>query len=146
MNFNTLNARRSFARTVYLGVVVCIAGCASPEYEVASVEGVVRIKGKPGDQVRIEFIPEAEIVGPRSVAETDAQGHFTMTIVDRDGSTRSGAVVGEHRVTLSDVRLSKSATGAGIPIRFGSEYTLPSSTPLSQTVKSGEQLITIELP
>jgi hypothetical protein len=64
----------------------------------------------------------------------------------RDGSFPLGAVVGNHRVTLSDIRLSESADGRGVPTRFGPEYTLAGSTPLKQEVKPGQQTLLLQIP
>ena len=64
----------------------------------------------------------------------------------RDGSSPTGAVVGYHRVTLSDLRLSESADGRGVPIRFGPEYTLAGSTPLKQEVSPGQQTLRLQIP
>lgn len=140
-----------FALRVPCGAAMCLLlltaiGCGSPGYEIAEVDGKLFIKGKPGHKVRIEFIPEVGVAGPTSAAETDAQGHFTMRVMDRSGESPLGAVVGRHRVTLSDLQLAASATGRGVPIRFGPEYTLASSTPLSQDVVTGTQTIELTIP
>jgi hypothetical protein len=129
-----------------LSLAIITPGCRKPQYEVASVDGTLTIKGQPGRKVHIEFIPAEGTAGPTSVADTDPDGHFTLHLMTRDGSSPAGAVVGKHKVTLSDKQLSESADGHGIPIRFGPEYTLSSSTPLTQTVKPDAQSIRIDLP
>jgi len=131
---------------IVLAPIVSVIGCGGPNYKIAEVDGVLLIKGKPGHKVRIEFLPEVGVEGPASAADTDAQGKFTMQVMDRDGSSQAGAVVGKHRVTLSDLQLAESATGRGVPIRFGPEYAVSSSTPLTQEVKEGEQTIEIVVP
>lgn len=132
-----------------LGACCAIAppsiGCSGKEYEVAEVDGVLLIDGRPGHKVHIEFIPDVGTLGPASSADTDATGKFTLRLMERSGASTPGAVVGSHKVTLSDQQLSESATGKGVPIRFGSEYTLPSSTPLTQEVDKNRQSITIEV-
>src|SRR5262245_18891639 len=123
-------------RKICIITVVLLLACNKSTYQVAEVEGVLTFSGKPADKVRLEFIPDSGTVGPHSVAETDAMGHFKPLLNDRNGSSRAGVVVGKHHVLLTDLRLSESATGQGIPIRFGPEYTLPASTPLTQEVTS----------
>ena len=122
------------------------AGCGRRDYDVAEVDGVVLIKGKPGHKIRLEFIPDFEVEGPRSVAQTDADGHFTLHLMERDGSAPAGAIVGPHKVTLSDLQLAESPDGRGVPIRFGPKYSLSSSTPLKQEVKPGKQTVQIMVP
>ncbi len=127
-------------------IALATVGCAHPNYEVAQVDGTLTIKGQPGHKVHIEFIPDTGTVGPSAVADTDAAGKFTPHLLTKDGSLVEGVIVGKHKVVLSDRQLSESATGRGIPIRFGTEYTLPSSTPISQEIKPGKQSIHIDLP
>jgi hypothetical protein len=67
--------------------------------------------------------------------------------MERGGSEASpGAVVGWHRVVITDPQLSASATGRGVPIRISSDYSLVGTTPLSQEIKPGKQSIEIALP
>jgi hypothetical protein len=135
-----------------LALVLCLgAGCSQPEYEIAPVEGVVMIKGKPGHKINLQFVPDIDkgAKGPSSFAQTDAEGKFTLQLqsVGQDvAKSKPGAVVGWHRVVLSDLQLAESATGRGVPIRLDSTYTLPGSTPLRQEVKPGANAITLELP
>lgn len=136
--------------TIGLGICLSLAGglagCGGPDYRVAEVDGVLVIKGQAGHKVHIEFVPDTGYKGPPSTADTDAQGRFTLHLMVKDGSSPPGAVVGKHRVTLSDIQLSESATGRGIPIRFGPEYSLVSSTPLTQEIGAGKQSVRIEVP
>jgi hypothetical protein len=90
--------------------------------------------------------PVKKFSGPRSAADTGPQGEFTLHLLTRDGTSSSGAVVGIHKVTLSDIRLSESPDGRGVPFRFSPEYTLASSTPLKQEVKSGKQTLRLVIP
>jgi len=142
-------ARLSFLAAALLFLTA--AGCGPP-YQVAEVEGVLLIKGKPAPRVHIQFIPDAArgTRGPISMAETDANGRFTLQLKEGDGSvTKPGAVVGWHRVVLSDLQLAESATGEGVPIRFGQEYMGPTTTPLTQEVKEageGKQTVQIQVP
>jgi hypothetical protein len=124
------------------GLAAVAAGCSSgPEF--AQVSGQITVKGKPAAKVRVEFHPDAVAgtAGPSSFAETDAEGRFTLAHPEG-----TGAVVGKHKVVLNDMRLAESETGAGIPIRFGPEYGVISTTPLAKEVKSGVQQIDIAVP
>ena len=129
-------------------VVVTLSGC-DKSFQIGEVEGVLLVSGRPARKVRIEFVPEG-ISGPKaptSMAETDEQGKFTLQLIDGNvAQSRPGAVVGFHRVALTDLQIAESPTGRGIPVRFGSKYMLPSSTPLYQEVKEGKQTIEIKIP
>jgi len=139
--------RRFRARLIGCLLVLGLAGCGK-SIPTAEVDGVLIINGKPGDKVRVQFDPDGEKGGhgPPSTAETDATGHFTLELMSDSGKRKPGAVVGWHRVTLSDIRLSESSTGKGVPIRFGPDYTLPGSTPLQWEVKPDKQTIELKIP
>lgn len=129
-------------------VILPAIGCGEA-YTTAEVEGVVTIKGEPGHKLFVQFTPDSEhgTQGPPSFAETNAMGEFTLELRQNDGTPLGqGAVVGWHRVVLSDQQLAESATGAGLPIRLPPEYSLPGSTPLTQEVKPGKQEIAIVIP
>src|SRR5689334_663434 len=126
---------RQFTRAVIrLALCLPFVGLGSctrtTDYELIEVDGELVITGQPGDKIHIEFVPDAGVVGPTSAADTDAQGKFTLHVMSRNGDSPAGAVIGSHRVTLSDKRLAESADGRGAPIRFGTEYTLVGSTRL----------------
>jgi hypothetical protein len=129
--------------------LVFALGCGGPPYEVAEVDGVVLIKGRPGNKIFIQFIPDVEskTSPPTSTAETDQSGRFTLQLMESpEGATQPGAVVGAHRVVLRDLQLAESATGAGVPIRLPQQFTLVGATPLKQEVKPGKQTIEIKVP
>jgi hypothetical protein len=125
-----------------------LLGCG-PSYHVADVDGMLIVQGKPAPKVRIQFIPDidAHTTGPVSFGETDEQGKFSLILqVPNSNSNAPGAVVGSHVVVLTDLELAASATGRGVPIRFGPEYSSIAGTPLKQTVKEGKQTIEIRVP
>src|SRR5262245_6300456 len=99
-----------------------LSGCPSPA-ELGSVEGTVIINGQPGDQLRLEFHPDATkgTDGPSSFAKTDEQGHFKLA---------GPVAVGSHKVVVRDMRLAQSETGRGVQPRFGPEYATVLKTPL----------------
>ena len=141
---------RLFRSHVVAALLLLVAsGCGGSSYDVAEVDGVVLIKGKPGHKLFVQFIPDVIGKGspPTSTAETDAQGRFTLMLMEGNGeSPRAGAVVGTHRVVLRDLQLAASPTGRGVPIRLPANYTLPGSTPLTQEVNEGAQTIEIKVP
>jgi hypothetical protein len=145
----TINLTRSATLvTISLGILAAV-GCGGKPYQVALVDGVVIIRGQPGSKIRVQFIPDIDksTNGPASSAITDEQGRFTLELKEDGGaSARPGAVVGHHRVVLSDLQLAASATGQGVPIRLKPEYSLPGSTPLKQEVKPEKQTIEIKVP
>lgn len=124
-------------------------GCGGATYEVAEVDGVLLINGEPGYKINIQFIPDVDrgTKGPISIADTDSNGRFTLQLMEGAGSSvRHGAVIGWHRIVLTDLQLAESETGKGVPIRLKQEYTLPGSTTLTQEVKPGKQTIEINVP
>lgn len=138
----------TLSKCVLILIAIAGVGCSQP-LETAEVDGVPLIHGEPGYKVHLQFIPDIDqgTKGPVSMAETDAEGRFKLHFVEQGESTpRSGAVVGWHRIVLSDQQLAASATGLGIPIRFAAEYGLPGSTPLKEELKKGKQSVRIELP
>jgi hypothetical protein len=136
--------RRTLAAFAML--LLAFAGCSSGP-AVAPVTGVVLVNGKPAAKVAVEFHPDATkgTSGPSSRGETDKDGRFTLTFATRDRSG-DGAVVGWHKVVLSDLRLAESETGHGVPVRFGSEYGSVITTPLSYEVNPTPQTVTLEVP
>jgi hypothetical protein len=133
-----------------IAMLLCVSfsGCGQ-KYKVGEVDGILTARGKPASKVRIQFIPDIDkqTTGPASSATTDSTGHFALQLMEKDvDNLRQGAVVGWHRVVLSDMELAEHETAQGLPIRFGPECTLPGSTPLRQEVKEGKQTIEIKIP
>lgn len=135
-------------RILPLLALLATGGCGNSP-PMAEVEGVLVIGGKPGRKVLLQFIPDVDkgSTGPVSMAETNSEGQFVLSYREtNEAMPRSGAVIGWHRVVLTDQQLAESATGKGIPIRMTPEYGLANSTPLRQEVKAGKQVIEIRLP
>jgi hypothetical protein len=135
----------------YLGPAILTAalllhcGCSvGPEF--GKVAGKVVIPGHTADRLRIEFHPDATAgtTGPSSSGETDDQGNFQLSCAT-DSGVKEGAIVGQHRVVLQDLRLAESETGRGIPQRIRREHAAVLSTPLVVEVKPGEQEIVLDL-
>ncbi len=103
-----------------------------PTVQLANVEGVVLLDGKPVSEVLVVFKPNKKqgSIGPPSAGRTDAQGHFKLAI----NGTRRGAVVGSHQVMIMTKGSNAMSSGAapGIP-SSGSvpgSYSQPDTTPL----------------
>jgi hypothetical protein len=140
---------RLMAGVFFLALLVLLfllpRGPGRPKF--VEVEGQVLVNGKPGDNLRIEFHPDAHkgTEGPWSVAETDAEGRFQLFHATPDASG-SGAAVGWHKVVVQDLNLSASETGQGVPIRLSSDYAAVLTTPLEIEVKEDMSSLKIELP
>ncbi len=116
-------------------------GCGN-KLDVAKVEGVITLDGKPLELIHVEFWPES---GPRSFGKTDAEGKFVLQTDDR---TQEGAVPGKHRVALRDTWPTKDDyindggewvdMSKGKKSRIHSKYYDPPQTPLTVDVKPGE--------
>jgi hypothetical protein len=85
-----------------VGVAVLAAvGCGRGE-PYAPVSGQVMLDGRPLAGAMVEFLPVAHDQspnpGPSSTGRTDAQGKYTLQVVD---SQQMGAVPGRHRVRIT---------------------------------------------
>lgn len=130
-----------------------LAGCSrGPQF--GEVEGRVTLKGKPLENVRVEFWPEGS--GPRSNGVTDNQGKYTL---QTDDVTRTGAVVGTHKVVVRDLNpYGDKLVGPGradkdlgvgkdlgkpnrVPLRYGDAH----QSPWQKTVNPGKNTIDLEI-
>jgi hypothetical protein len=141
------------ARTVFLLAALGAAGCSSRP-AVVEVEGVVKVGGKPQPHLRVQFMPDPEkgTQGPISSGATDDEGRFKLVCADK----RIGAVVGWHRVVITDMgtRLFKTHSHADDekvqkqkvqPNRVPDKYTTAAQTPLSVEVKDENKEMTFDL-
>ena len=104
-------------------VALCIlAGCSRSPYELAPVDGVVTIDGKPITDAKVMFAPIAQgenrNSGKPAFSELGPDGSFVLTTYhDRDG-----AVVEIHRVTIlrleADTQSGQAGRGRRIPLRL----------------------------
>jgi hypothetical protein len=122
---------------------------------VVEVEGVVKLAGKPLPHVRVQFLPDPQkgTTGPISAGATDDDGRFTLVCADQ----RPGAVVGWHRVVITDMGVRTFKTGARHeddppaakqkvqPNRVPDKYTTAAQMPLSLEVPPEKQNVTLEL-
>ena len=83
--------------------LLTLAGCDSHP-KVASISGTILLDGKPlvGASVNTQPIstPSNPKPGPGSFGKTDTQGRYSLELVD---PPVAGAVLGEHRVTITRV-------------------------------------------
>src|SRR5262245_60968169 len=87
---------------------VAAVGCGGPD--VARVSGKITLNGQPLAGAHVTFQPispgpnvRPEVAG--SVGRTDASGHYSLRLVEPD---RAGALVGEHRVTISTAEAAET--------------------------------------
>lgn len=152
-------ASRKAQTLLVLVALAAAAGCDPAAAPVAEVHGVVRLDGKPLPEVRIQFLPDPQKgnQGPASSGATDGQGRFELVCADE----RPGAVVGWHRVVITDmrVRLRRSPRSGrrddeqdeGVakqkpPLsRVPAKYTTAAHTPLAVAVTAEKQELAFDL-
>ena len=125
---------------------------------MAEVQGLVTLNGKALPQVRVQFMPDKRTVGPTSVGATDENGRFTLLCADE----RPGAVIGWHRVVITDMRVllprtprqgrrddfdkeARPKQPVEQPSRVPEKYTTIRQTPLMVEVKAGKQEFEVDL-
>lgn len=138
--------RSRLARATTGLAIGLFAGCSDSGLQLAKVSGVVTVDGEPMAYVGVIFHPE---LGPIATGNTDAEGRFNLVT-----SNESGALVGEHVVTISGATsgVSYAATDygtVGAPVRnssgrnprarFSTHYALKSTSDLRVTVESGKK-------
>jgi len=156
------------ARAAWLAATACFvlvltvfSGCQrrSPQ---ATVEGTLRLGGKPLDHCLVTFLPTSapNAKAPHSRGVTDHQGRFRLSHDNQE----DGAVVGFHRVTIEDLSVSTGVrrrdhgaadlgledegTAASEPVhrsRVPEQYASATATPLSKEVKPGHQVIDLDI-
>jgi hypothetical protein len=126
----------------------------------ATVEGTLRLGGKPLDNCLVTFLPEPgqESNGPHSTALTDQQGSYRL----RCDNQQDGAAIGWHRVTVQDLSVSTGVRrrdhgtvdaemtedAPPPPVRRSrvpEGYMSPATTPLRKEVEQGHQVIDLEI-
>src|SRR5205823_13119370 len=89
--------------------VIVASGCGKSLVFNDSVEGTVKLDGKPFGNVHVQFVPdEPGVKAPGSEGTTDENGHFRLT---REDAGQPGAVVGKHLVVLMRGREANRALG-----------------------------------
>lgn len=124
---------------VLVFMVTTSEGCRRPEVELARVEGVVKLDGKPLPDATIRFLPLGK--GRAAIGRTDADGKYQMQYSARS----DGAVVGKVRVeitTAEEKTNDKGVTTMGkeiLPAKYHED------SELQKDVGSGKNEINFEL-
>ncbi len=108
-------------------------GCDSGQ-DIASVEGVVTMDGKPLPRATVQFIPE--VGGRPALARTDKDGKYVLNF----SGGRKGAIPGKNKVqitTLADPFLDAEGNNLGSPETVPMEYNR--QTKLSFEVVDGKK-------
>ena len=117
------------------------AGCGNPPAKVypatSPVSGSLLVDGVPAIRARIVFHPVApgpdgKVHGPS--ASTDDNGSFRLTTF----SAYDGAPPGEYKVTIVAEWVDQKGVDVGVPDLLKGRYRDPKTTPLTITVKEGE--------
>lgn len=149
-------------RSPWLAILAAISlfatSCSGPKF--VPVTGTLTMNGKALKNVRVEFHPDPDSGsnGPSSSAVTDDNGNFTLACASHNNAP--GAVVGHHRIILSDLDIYGTVfVGRGdyrsddpkgpkevpkIP-RFSSNYSDLASTPFKQEVKANMSPVVLEV-
>lgn len=135
------------------GILVGCFGCgqSSDLPAIATAHGTVKFQGKPLPQANILFIPDS---GPVASGITDELGNFTLIT-----QGKSGATVGNHRVTIQASVAKNGSNSVAIDPKSGAElsvetvsvvpekYGNPYQSGLSATVASkGDNEFIFEIP
>ena len=125
-----------------LALPLC-AGCnRSPEFDVAPVEGMVTLDGRPLTSGKVTFVPDQShgTDGPIGVGEIQADGSYKITTLPRAESL-DGAIVGHHRIRVSHFASDRKPETRDAVRMYGSEKT----SGLTADVEAGQKN-TIDLP
>jgi hypothetical protein len=102
-------AQRTVRRCFLLAAVLVLAvGCNRSGLDLAPVEGVVTYKGSPVAEAGVMFAPQQ---GPSAMATTDTEGKFALTTANHEG-----ALIGQHRVSISKVDTIAIPQPRGFPL------------------------------
>jgi len=152
---------RLLLKTAHLTITLTLVmGCARRP-PPATVEGTLRLNGKPLDNCLITFLPERGQGAnqPHSSGLADEHGSYRL----RFDNQQEGAAMGWHRVTIQDLSVStgivrrdhgkvdqeRDENTPPPPVRRSrvpAHYTSPNDTPLRKEVKAGHQVIELDIP
>ena len=102
--------------------MLLLSGCSKPPFETAPVTGICQLEGEPISDGWIQFSPipvnDQTMPGKPAIARIQADGTFTLSTY----GTGDGAVVGRHRIRLSEPSMpdpKEIAEGAYVPRKHG---------------------------
>lgn len=121
-------------------------GCGS-QGNIAPVTGTITLDGAPLEGAAVSFQPiasegELTVSGMGSYGKTDAQGHYSLKLIETDGE---GASVGSHRVQVSvaEEQAGDALTTDKVPSRYrGFDSELTFDVPSSGTETANFDLTT----
>src|SRR5205823_9218165 len=134
-------------------LLLTASGCGKVLVFNDSVEGTVKLDGKPLGNVHVQFVPdEPGVKAPGSTGITDENGHYRLNREDGE----PGALVGKHLVVFQRGREANRGLGeqpdAGESAKAKKDrrpipppYTMASKTPLSVDVKLDQHTYDLEL-
>jgi len=148
-------------------LAVACSGCQrSPEFVFVPIEGTITRHGQPLPGVRVSFYTDAGTHGPLTTGITDAAGRYRLHTY----AGEKGAVLGHHRVCLSDEAYAlraqvqkKAGKGNLVKVdeedklfptdlpspatpRLPSAYCRVGETPLRAEVRPDSQVIDFDIP
>ena len=134
-------ASRSCSRWILVLLAgMLLVGCRK-QYEIPSVDGVVRLDGKPLPDAVVRFIPQQ---GRASVGKTKADGGYSLQYTGK----QRGAEPGRHTVVITSEISPIGGEGNAVPVG-GRKELLPAryhtKTGLTADVKSGANTIDFDL-
>ena len=110
-------------------------GCGPAGPQIAAVEGLVTLDGKPVPNIDVIFKPQT-IPGRNSVGQTLEDGTYRLIY----NTETIGALVDKHKIEVYYTEPSNNKAGMSIPAKYQGE-----NTELSFDVKSGNNVINLEL-
>lgn len=134
-------------------LLLTASGCGKTLVFNDSVEGTVKLDGKPLGNAYVQFVPdEPGIKAPGSSGFTDENGHYRLTREDGE----PGALVGNHRVVLVRGREAIRALGEKPDPAEATKakkdrrpiptiYMMASQTPLKREVKLDQHTYDLDL-
>jgi hypothetical protein len=134
--------RAVWANRSSLLLLALVAGCNRSGLDLAPVEGIVTYNGAPVADAGVMFAPAQ---GPPAMATTDAEGKFTLTTANYPG-----ALIGEHRVSISKVETIAIPQQRGFPLyqhkhQIPEKYADVSTSELTASVVDDDNHIEFDL-
>ncbi len=154
MNFVSRWNCKIVLSALVLAAAGCGGGSAIKRPPTVAATGEVTYKGTPVPEATVALVPAMPSNDPKLqafpiVAQTDAQGKFTLKTVFSASDTVAGALPGEYKVLVSKATSSAPASHdpnvdpakaaaqpAAPPPALPAKYSDPAQTTLTATVKS----------
>ena len=119
-------------------------GCSGSGPEMGNVTGRITLDGNPVVQATICFHPSDGRAASAGIS--DANGKYTLLFSE----SRKGAMIGEHKVTISTFRPETTGDREGefnpaVQESIPAKFTSPNTTDLIREVKKGRQVFDFDL-